>query len=359
MKSGPDAEPTPTPRRRAAAQPSRYSKFSHAVKAHQMECNSCHKFPSANWKSVRAGDEAFPDITDYPRHESCLNCHRQQFFRGNPPAICTICHTAPGPRNSARFPFPNPRELFDKTPKGQAAVTAFQIYFPHDKHIDIVSAQKTSSTVFRKASWTISRKAEESCSVCHTNYQPQGDSPDEYVTKPPADIGDAFWLKKGTFKTTPIGHTTCFTCHSADSGISPSPQDCNTCHKLKSPEGPTDFDPAAAKRMQITDKIMLTAWRKRDSSATFRHEWMSHSELSCDTCHNVTKMNTLEPATKKVAVSNCATCHATATADEGGAINFEVESRQKNPAFQCAKCHIVFGTKPIPDSHLKALAAAK
>jgi hypothetical protein len=357
---GADAEPAATPvRRRASARASRYSKFNHNVNAHKMDCNSCHKFPSKNWNKVRTGDDAFPDITDYPKHQSCLNCHKQQFFRGKPPAICTICHVSPGPRNSARFPFPNPREIFDTTPKGKEATSAFQIFFPHDKHIDIVTARGSGNSVFQKASWTLSRKAEESCSACHSTYQPQGDASDEFVTKPPADIGDAFWLKKGTFKTTPTSHKTCFTCHSADSGISPAPTDCATCHKLKPAEGPSDFDIASAKRMQITDKIMLSAWRKRDSSATFRHEWTSHSELSCDTCHNVKAMNTLEPVTKKVPVSSCGTCHATATADDGGALNFEVESRQKNPAFQCAKCHIAFGKQPIPESHLKALAAAK
>jgi hypothetical protein len=354
-----DAEPSATPsRRRSPVMASRYSKFNHSVKAHQMNCKSCHKFPSSNWAKVRTGNDAFPDITDYPKHESCLNCHKQQFFRGNPPAICTICHVSPGPRDSSRFPFPNPREIFDTTPKGQASVSSFAIFFPHDKHIDIVSAETQSQPLFQKASWTVARRDEESCSVCHSTYQPQGNSKDEYVTKPPPDIDDAFWLKKGTFKTTPISHKTCFTCHSVDTGIIPAPTDCATCHKLKSAEGTTDFEPAAAKRMGIKDKIMLTAWRKRDSSTTFRHEWTSHADLSCDTCHNVKAINTLEPATKKVAVSSCGTCHTTATADDGGAINYEVESRRKNPAFQCAKCHIAFGKQPIPASHLKVLTDA-
>lgn len=352
------AEPAPTPRPRRAAVPSKYSKFSHNVKAHKIECNSCHKFPSDNWKLVRAEKDAFPDITDYPKHQSCVNCHRQQFFRGRPPAICSICHTNPGPRNSSRFPFPNPRELFDATAKGRNAVSGFQIFFPHDKHIDIVSARNERGILFQKASWKAKLRAEESCSVCHTTYQPQGDGSDEYVTKPPANLGDAFWLKRGTFKTTPIGHTVCFTCHTADSGLSPAPNDCATCHKLKEADGSTDFDPAVAKKMEITDKIILTAWRKRDSSATFRHEWFSHSELACATCHNVAAMNTLDPATKKVAVTNCATCHATATSDEGGALNFEVDSKKSNVAFQCVKCHIAYGKQPVPDSHLKALAAA-
>jgi len=69
--SGP--KPTPTPKK------VKYTEFPHNQKAHQMECGTCHKFPSDNWNKVRAGDAAFPDITDYPKHQSCLKCHKQQF----------------------------------------------------------------------------------------------------------------------------------------------------------------------------------------------------------------------------------------------------------------------------------------
>src|SRR6476619_960601 len=61
--SGEHAAPTPTPVRRAAAKP-KYSEFPHNQKAHQLACNTCHKFPSDNWNKVRQGDNAFPDITD-------------------------------------------------------------------------------------------------------------------------------------------------------------------------------------------------------------------------------------------------------------------------------------------------------
>ena len=321
-----------------------------------MQCATCHKFPSDNWNKVRQGENAFPDITDYPKHESCLNCHRQQFFRGRPPVICSICHTTPSPNNSSRHPFPNPRELFDVSAKGKNAVTDFAISFPHDKHVDIVS-KRSGKVQFRNAAWS-RLPAEESCSVCHKTYQPQGDTAEELVSKPPDKWGDRFWLKKGTFKTVPTGHTTCFTCHSADSGLSPEPKDCATCHKLKPPEPKADFDPALAAAMKLDDKIARDAWRRRDSSGKFRHEWMSHAELSCSTCHEVAKINTIDAATKKVPVTACAMCHATATVDDGGAINIEIEERRKNARFECSKCHVTFGKQPVPDSHIKALAAA-
>src|SRR5215213_836958 len=119
---------TAATRQRAA----RYSEFPHS--SHKMKCDSCHKFPSPNWKTVRK-TEAFPDITEYPRHESCLSCHRQQFFKGAKPAICSICHLSAQPQGGPRHPFPNPREIFDQSPKGKTARSDFQISFPHDKHI--------------------------------------------------------------------------------------------------------------------------------------------------------------------------------------------------------------------------------
>ena len=214
---------TSRPRATQSPAPRKYSSFPHDAKAHQLECGSCHKFPSPNWNKVRTGDAAFPDITDYPKHESCLGCHKQQFFRGGPPVVCSICRTNPGPRDSSRHPFPNPREIFDLSKKGKTAESDFAVLFPHDKHIEIVAIHGGSHSPFRQVSFAAKPAGEESCAVCHATLQPQGDSSEEYITKPPADLGDGFWLKKGTFKTKPIGHTTCFTCHSVDSGIAPLP----------------------------------------------------------------------------------------------------------------------------------------
>src|SRR5688500_7461321 len=336
----------------------RSAEFPHNVKAHSIACSSCHKFPSTNWNKVRPAADAFPDITEYPRHESCLNCHRQQFFKGARPAICSVCHTAASPKGSPRHPFPNPREIFDLSAKGKNARSDFEISFPHDKHIDIVSAAGATRSPFRNAAFPRARAAEESCSVCHKTLQPQGDTSDEYVTKPPVNLGEGFWLKKGTFKTVPTSHATCFTCHSQESGLEPAPTSCSTCHKIRQHGPAGDFDAKLAARMGSPDRITLDAWRKRDSSGKFRHEWVSHADLSCDTCHNVQTMNTVDFRTKKVGISSCGTCHATATSAEGGALNLELDSRKANPTFQCTKCHIVFATRPMPEPHTQPTPAA-
>jgi nitrate/TMAO reductase-like tetraheme cytochrome c subunit len=352
-------EPTATPKPKTDAQPkkAKYSEFSHSLSRHgKLDCSSCHKFPSANWKSVRKEAEAFPDVTDYPKHESCLNCHRQQFFTTAKPVICSICHTNPVPKNSARHPFPNPREIFDLSPKGKRAISDFAISFPHDKHIEIVSQNEIPDGAMVNASFTRKRKGEESCSVCHQTFQPQGKSDDEFVTKPPDKLGDGFWLKKGTFKTVPLGHATCFTCHSAETGILPAPTNCATCHKLAPVETPTDFDAKLAAMIGGLDKITVTSWRKRNSSATFRHEFSSHADLECASCHNVTSINTIDFLTKKVPIVSCNMCHITETSDDGGILNYEIDSRKKDASFACAKCHIAFGKLPIPESHFKAIS---
>lgn len=352
-----DPKPTPTPK------VAKYSEFPHNQKAHQVECGTCHTFPSDNWNKVRTGDKAFPDVTEYPKHQACVGCHKQQFFKGTPPKICSICHVNSfPPRDSTRHPYPNPREIFDLSPKGKTAQSDFVVGFPHDKHIEIVSTNSARSTPFVNASFVLSerrRAGEESCGVCHQTYKPQGDSKDEYVTPPPPKLGDGFWLKKGTFKTAPIGHTTCFTCHNADMGILPAPSSCAACHHLK-PDQPTpDFDAKLAGTMSVADKIMLNSWRRRDSSGKFQHDFFGHVDSSCSTCHNVLTMNTADPLTQKVKISSCATCHVTPTSDDGGAVNYEVDKRTADAKFQCTKCHVTFGLLPIPKSHTDAIAAAK
>ncbi len=356
VDANPDPTPKPTPRR------AKYSEFPHSEKAHKLECNTCHKFPSDNWNKVRTGDAAFADVTEYPKHQSCLTCHKQQFFRGTPPKVCSICHTNPSPGDSSRHPFPNPREIFDLSKKGRTATSDFVVGFPHDKHIEIVSSTGTHSSTFINASFVMPdrrRAGEESCKVCHQTMMPVGTSDDEFVTKPPSNIGDAFWLKKGTFKTAPIGHTTCFTCHSADSGILPAPETCAACHHLKPPQPNSDFDAKLAANMIVDNKVMTDAWSIRHSAGAFRHEFVAHGELECATCHTVTTMNTADPLTIKVNISSCAMCHVTPTTDDGGALNYEMDKRKADAKFQCIKCHITFGKLPVPASHSDAIAAAK
>ena len=359
--------------RRAAARPPRidYSQFSHVthVTTEKLACDSCHKFPTKNWKEVRKGDEAFPDVTEYPEHQSCLNCHRQQFFaRERPvPRICYNCHFNATPVETSRYPFPSVGEKFLSSAKAQDFVSDFQVSFPHDKHLDVISQngtlQSDGPALFVRASigrlWQPEESDPKSCAVCHQTYQPQGKSDDEFVTKPPKDIGDSFWLKKGAYKTRPITHAACFTCHNQEAELAPLPQNCDACHKLSETVPLAEFDPQLAKKIGIDDWWSLTAWRGRFSSGTFRHE--VHTDTSCTKCHNVTLIDTVDIKSVKVPVNSCGGaegCHVTATADDGGILNYEIDQRKTNEKFVCVKCHIVLGTKPAPASHLEAIVKA-
>lgn len=373
-------------RPRATAQARRdYSKFSHSVPEHaQQKCDSCHKFPSPNWKEVRKGKDAFPDITEYPEHASCIGCHKEQFFaRERPaPSICSNCHVGVTPSFTARKPFPNPREIFDASPAGREVTSEFGIQFAHDKHVELVGRRRLDSereggvlfvrAAFRRDAATRGQKEAQketsdpkSCAVCHLTYMPQGDSDDEFVTKPPKGLpDDAFWLKKGTFKTSP-GHSTCFSCHNADAGIAPAQTDCNACHKLLAPperldiaRAHDDYDPALAASMGVADKYTLERWSRRGVSR-FRHEWLPHQGLACTACHEVGKMNTLDRSTLRVSVKSCGGggtgCHVEQTNE--GILNELVAKKRADPSFVCAKCHTLNGAKALPESHVQALPA--
>ena len=48
-------------------------------------------------------------------------------------------------------------------------------------------------------------------------------------------------------------------------------------------------------------------------------------------------------------------CHITATTDDGGALNYEIDQKKKDAAFVCTKCHISFGREAAPETHLQAI----
>ena len=73
-------------------------------------------------------------------------------------------------------------------------------------------------------------------------------------------------------------------------------------------------------------------------------------------------MNTLESRTLKVAVKTCGGaegCHITATTDDGGILNYEMDQKKSNPSFVCTKCHISFGKSAVPVTHIQAVNALK
>ena len=175
-----------SPQRRRSSPRVDYLRFSHLTEQHRAACSSCHTFPSKNWKAVRKSDDAFPDVTEYPEHQACLDCHRQQFFaRERPvPRICLNCHVKATPNDTTRLPFPSLGESFLSTVKGRNFISDFRVKFPHDKHSDA------------------------ECTDCHETKE-----------------------TKGPLKKPPLMHAACFTCHNQESELAPLPPNCDSCHK--------------------------------------------------------------------------------------------------------------------------------
>ncbi len=232
--------------------------FLHQTAAHKkISCSSCHKSPTANWSSARG----FPDIADYPNHASCVQCHRNEFFRGNHPAICAVCHVNVGPRGDERFDFPQrnrPQE--------------FEIIFPHDVHQDIIAANKSANDVqFANASYRENSDDENksqfnNCTICHPTstvlpeYSARQPMKTSSLTEPAAEN---FSPKAQFFKEMPGGHATCFNCHYQ--GQKPVRTDCASCHRLTSPF----FDSNVVRRISLK----------------FDHSSENHANKDCTSCH--------------------------------------------------------------------------
>lgn len=362
-----------------------YSKFSHTTPAHRKDsCNSCHTSPSDNWQQVREHDAAFPDITDYPEHASCINCHRAQFFNGARPVICSVCHTAVSPRSGARYLFENPAAPFALSEKGRTRPTEFALNFPHDLHQDVMarlSPADVPSIGFVRAAFAQEPARKEkpnSCSICHETYRPTHPAREVGAAKPsetttakpsgtsakssvtPADTAST--LPDGLLKTTPTGHDSCFNCHWQDGGEKPLSTDCAGCHKLlpqaklPAPLAGKDADRQLAAKAGFTDPFIIRKLLRRDS-VTFAHDEENHKGIDCASCHTrIPALNVLDEATLKVPILSCgggSSCHVSARPKK--ILNEEVDKKLVDASFQCVKCHVNLGREKPPKSHLDAV----
>ena len=336
---------TPARRARPAASAAiDYSSFSHRSRSHQQQsCASCHKTPTPDWRTARA----FPDITDYPGHESCVSCHRQQFFNGARPNICSVCHTRTSPRDDARFAFGQP-DLSPRPPRAKNR-REFTIEFPHDKHQDVIAQLRPARPARAEASFTLAsfwskngtptddQARFNNCTLCHQTNRalpqaPRDGWPGAYA--PPPE----------TFKTAPASHASCFNCHWQSQA--PVSKDCAGCHKPSAP-----FTPAS--------------WPRR-ISAKFIHEGGGTDPditkrahiAECTTCHiNITKASTLRGLKPDVPIAACATCHTNnmlVTYRNMKTIEMELDQFEKSR--NCAYCHTPdVGREPAPQSHCLAV----
>lgn len=322
----------------------KYSRFLHSSGKHKsLECNACHRIPTV-WTAKRD----FPDVADFPDHDACVQCHRQQFFTrqsfsGSGPAICTVCHTRAAPREAARFAFGKPNNS-NQTLKAKQE-HQFTIEFPHDKHQNVIASLRRGFLKLDKSAHGHARAtaprfigasfiagADEkkpdynNCSICHATNN-------SLVDIPPARGPDAFAPPAGMFKTTPRAHDACFNCHWKNE--KPSGADCAGCHKPSAAFAPANFP----KRI----------------SARFSHEGgKGEHVMECTTCHiNITRAVSLRGLTPDVPVAACTTCHKDSKKTTyPKAVTIEEEFEQNKTTGVCTYCHATdVGKRKAPASH--------
>jgi hypothetical protein len=344
-----------------------YSRFSHASASHlKRDCASCHRIVSFER----------PDLTDFPDHPSCVECHRRQFFSGARPAICSNCHTVVSPRGEARFKFPKP-----------GVAGEFADVFPHANHVKTTSLIQFKKVIGEKAN------TQASCLYCHKVDAAKRDAPSL------AQGTHSFAPPAGTFMTTPTSHATCFQCHWRE-GVEnrdqpPFADECARCHRNVEAArlaGVVNTDASARDGASLVVANVAPVARKIPAPLTptpragvlparivpkFVHELESHKKklneegkevaISCLQCHvAIRKAATLESlrlTENRVGLLTCSSsaCH---TAVSGMAqlklsVYRELRERAKDAKFDCALCH----TPPaslaaeVPCGHYAAVLA--
>lgn len=311
----------------------RYSAFLHSSDKHKsLACNACHKVPTA-WTAKRE----FPDVADFPDHDACVHCHRQQFFTrqvmaGTGPTICTVCHVRAAPREEARFAFGAPNVA--GSPLKTKPERQFTIEFPHDKHQNAIARGEwqgprsfRSELHHRPSTKLFDDKKPDynNCSICH---QPNRSVMIALLPIPSPDPALAY-----PYKSMPHSHEACFDCHWKN--LKPAAADCGGCHKSSAPFVPD----LGVKRI----------------SAKFAHEGgKGEHVLECTTCHiNITRASTLRGLTPDVPIAACTNCHKDSKKTTyKNAVTIEEEFAQNKKTGECTYCHTPdVGKKKPPPSH--------
>jgi hypothetical protein len=307
----------------------------HSSEKHKsLKCNECHKIPTT-WTAKRD----FPDVADFPDHDACVRCHRQQFFTrqamvGNGPAICTVCHVRAAPREEGRFAFGKPNN--SNQPAKPKDERQFTIEFPHDQHQNVIAMWSRGQSVnilshHRLKSALLDDKKPDynNCSICHQTDMLSG------IMPLPGTTIDSAMLHP--FKSMPRSHDSCFNCHWKNQ--KPAADDCEGCHK------------AAA-------TFIAEAGQKR-ISAKFAHEGGKGEHVAeCTTCHiNITRAATTRGLTPDVPINACASCHRESKKRTyPKAVTIEAELDQFQKTGECTYCHTAdVGKKKPPPNHESAV----
>jgi hypothetical protein len=323
-----------------------YSLFRHESHRAGLKCADCHTITSKTAPDLIAAATRPNIVRGYPYHDSCFRCHRQQVYRGDRPAFCTVCHTGASPRLTPRdiySQFPNPK-------RGDIMAREFPGYFPHGLH-----------------------QSEVTCNECHLT------DGREAITLPLKEIPSEATFQRieaGTFKTVPgergaSAHTTCFKCHWQES--KPTRDDCNGCH-LTASDYRAGVSPVTGKKLEITPPRPFSSdaekWFKswpadlpKRFSLKFRHQGAGHAGEKCTTCHtDVAQMTTLNIPKADVLIASCAQCHGKdepVPIGKGTSATILDEMTLKGDAaknYTCVACHTtLIGRERPPCTHYSAI----
>jgi nitrate/TMAO reductase-like tetraheme cytochrome c subunit len=352
---------------RAGRNYSRFKHEDHRQPVAKLDCDNCHSIPSpATPDTIAAATK--PSVEGYPYHDSCVRCHRQQFFKGASPPICTVCHTRATPRLTVRdmHPFPKQGE--------QQIAREFPGYFPHSLHQSVI-ARDVKPVQGADAEWTFVRasfnaaddpaaKALDNCATCHLtdDRQPMAIAVGgtEATFKPEA---------KGTFKTVPSGHASCFNCHWQSQ--KPVKDDCAGCHLSQSAytkkKRAASIDAALPGVLSPNAAQWFKAWPRewpKRLSIKFNHETPTDHDIGCTACHiNLTQMETLNIPKADVPIATCARCHITGSVGTKGGEKITIytemtkeEGDQDKKVNTCTGCHTsLIGRERPPCSHYLVL----
>jgi hypothetical protein len=346
----------------------------------KLNCSDCHAIPShASPDLIAAATKT--SIKGYPYHDSCLPCHRMtrpQFFRGQNPVICTVCHTRSSPRLTSRdvLPFPGQRVIAHDFPG----------YFPHGLHQSLmargrrpagnISAGLTIRSVSFGSTAPDKEPHKEICSSCHfTDKRNAIELPLKGIPRE-ASFGK---IETDTFKTVPGDHEAnahgyCFNCHWQ--AQKPTKDDCNGCHLLQSDYAARKLE--VLQPPEISTKAMTwfedwPAGLPKRLSLKFRHDTHTVSpdgktesnnhDVGCTTCHvNIAQMTTLNIPKADVQITACAPCHtktASIPVGQGNKVTIFDELSLKadqSKNYVCVACHIsVIGREPTPCTHYSVI----
>jgi hypothetical protein len=368
----------------------KYSNFTHQShgknakdpRARNLKCDDCHTIPSAAAPDRIAASTKTSAISGYPYHDSCLRCHQKEFYRGDRPAICSVCHTRVAVRLTSRDVYPK----FPSPKRGDIMAREFPGYYPHGLHQSLMALDRqpvrdmNTHFVSRRVSFSSvapdKTPPKDICASCHfaderapMTLPLQGIQSDNTFKRIEAD----------TFRTIPgvrevNAHASCFNCHWE--AQKPTKDDCNGCHLSRA-----DY---TARKLEVTEPPALSpnairwfeSWPvelPKRFSLKFRHDTHSLSsdgktetnnhDVGCTTCHiNIAQMTTLNIPKADVQIISCAPCHATTSKisvgqGDGVTIFDEMTLKADNSkSYTCIACHTtVIGREPPPCTHYSVI----